>query len=281
MGFLDRMVLRSKLMLLSGVLIGGLIIVGALGVFGISQWQDDMNSIGDTRLPTLMTLNAINFDRRNAAALAFNVYQYQNWDAVEINKPVGELLKGRQDNFSELDKRWGEFLKITIQEQKSVELKEKVVVSYAKWREASNVVDKAMADVVDNSDATKQKMIFQDYEKAMSQNIASSSEFEKDLAALTERRTVLTLDQIEDARKASNLYTTIIVSVLGGVLAIGILLAVLIVRSISKSITDGVLSISEANSQVLTAADQIAQSTVSLAEGASAQASSVEEVSAT
>lgn len=42
MGWLDRMILRTKLLLLSTVLLIGLIAVGVVGYLGISQWAADM-----------------------------------------------------------------------------------------------------------------------------------------------------------------------------------------------------------------------------------------------
>ncbi|MDR2905677.1 MAG: Tar ligand binding domain-containing protein, partial [Helicobacteraceae bacterium] len=255
MGFLDRMILRSKLVMLSGVLVAGLLLVGVIGVIGINQWQDDMMTIGDTNLPKVMQVYELNFQRRNVAALAYNVYQYQNWDATEINKPVGDLLKGRLSDFKAVDKTWEEFIATAIDDAQCKELRAKVIASYAKWREVSLLVEKAMQEVVDNSDAAKQRAIFQNYEKTMSQTAELSSAFEKDLTALLTRVTDVTMELVDNAQESSKNYTRIIIAVLAGVLAIGVLLAVVIVRSISKSITDGVLSISEANSQVLTAAD--------------------------
>lgn len=61
----------------------------------------------------------------------------------------------------------------------------------------------------------------------------------------------------------------------------GIVIAVLIIRSITKPTTEAVRIIAEANTQVVAASDQISGSSQSLAQGASEQASSVEEVSAT
>jgi len=64
-------------------------------------------------------------------------------------------------------------------------------------------------------------------------------------------------------------------------LIIGIILSLLIIRSITKPLMAAVTLISEANAQVIGASDQIASASTALAEGASEQASSVEQVSAT
>lgn len=64
-------------------------------------------------------------------------------------------------------------------------------------------------------------------------------------------------------------------------LIISSIVALFIIRSIVKIVTDAVKSLSEGTTQVVSASEQISSASVSLAEGASSQASSVEEVSAT
>lgn len=64
-------------------------------------------------------------------------------------------------------------------------------------------------------------------------------------------------------------------------LALSIFIALYIIRSIVKIVTNSVRSLSEGTTQVVSASEQISSASVSLAEGASSQASSVEEVSAT
>lgn len=64
-------------------------------------------------------------------------------------------------------------------------------------------------------------------------------------------------------------------------LVLSVLIALYIIRSIVKIVTNSVRSLSEGTTQVVSASEQISSASVSLAEGASSQASSVEEVSAT
>ncbi|WP_022851643.1 methyl-accepting chemotaxis protein [Limisalsivibrio acetivorans] len=64
-------------------------------------------------------------------------------------------------------------------------------------------------------------------------------------------------------------------------IVIGIIAALLIIRSITKPITASVRMIFDASSQVVAASDEISTSSSQLADGASEQASSVEEVNAT
>jgi len=73
------------------------------------------------------------------------------------------------------------------------------------------------------------------------------------------------------------------VMIIGLIVAVvlSIIVALFIIRSIVKIVTEAVKSLSEGTTQVVSASEQISSASVSLAEGASSQASSVEEVSAT
>jgi methyl-accepting chemotaxis protein/methyl-accepting chemotaxis protein-2 (aspartate sensor receptor) len=73
---------------------------------------------------------------------------------------------------------------------------------------------------------------------------------------------------------------TMIIGLLVAV-GIGILLAYILIKSITKPVVEITKVISDASNQVVSASDQISSSSISLAEGASQQASSVEQVSAT
>ena len=82
---------------------------------------------------------------------------------------------------------------------------------------------------------------------------------------------------------AESLATSSFIMVVGLIIAliVGISLAIYLIRSITHPILRAVESIMNANNQVVGAAGEISESSQSLADGASHQASSIEEVSAT
>ena len=95
----------------------------------------------------------------------------------------------------------------------------------------------------------------------------------------------LGLKNVEDIAKESNSSLGIAswVMIIGLIIALilSALVALYIIKSIVKIVTEAVKSLSEGTTQVVSASEQISSASVSLAEGASSQASSVEEVSAT
>ncbi len=97
--------------------------------------------------------------------------------------------------------------------------------------------------------------------------------------------TLYAMQEITTSSKesASNLATatTIMISGLVIALVLGVIVALLIIRSITKPIITAVQTISDGNAQVVAASNEISSSSIALAEGATEQASSVEQVSAT
>ncbi|MCX6077510.1 MAG: methyl-accepting chemotaxis protein [Campylobacterales bacterium] len=93
------------------------------------------------------------------------------------------------------------------------------------------------------------------------------------------------MDQTATTSKdsAASLSSSAFIMIVGliAALVIGISLAIYLIRSITGPIIRAVESITSANSQVVSAAGEISESSQALAEGASQQASSIEEVSAT
>ncbi|MDR3347236.1 MAG: methyl-accepting chemotaxis protein [Helicobacteraceae bacterium] len=281
MGWLDRMALKSKLFLLSGVLLTGLIIVGIIGFQGISQWSDDMTYIGGDRVPLLLTLDALNLERVKIRAETMNVYQYRQYSATEIDEPLKKILDERKISWEIIDKEWTNLNNAKFATEEGKQLMEKLKVSYKAWREAYVDIDKAIADTISNTDSAQQERYFQKYNDQVASAAKVSSEVEDLLTKIGAANIKHTDVVISEAVSTSSFQKTLIFATLLVVIVMSILLAILTIRSITRSIVSGVETISEANAQVLSASNQISASAISLAEGASTQASSVEQVSAT
>lgn len=107
---------------------------------------------------------------------------------------------------------------------------------------------------------------------------------EQVLAAAQETAKVAMTQTEEIAKEsADDLASSSYIMIVGLIIAliVGISLAIYLIRSITLPIIRAVESITSANSQVVSAAGEISESSQALAEGASQQASSIEEVSAT
>jgi methyl-accepting chemotaxis protein len=131
------------------------------------------------------------------------------------------------------------------------------------------------------------------YKKNILEYLENSSELEK----LTDKRTETGLQAIALARETSlaaleetkklsgNSVTTLtassgfLVAGLAGIMGLGIIMSIMIVKSITKPIHNVIAGLGEGANQVAAAAGQVSAASQSLAEGASEQAASLEETS--
>jgi methyl-accepting chemotaxis protein len=275
------MALRSKLILLSGVLVVGLIVVGVIGFLGISQWAKDMDYIGNDRIPLTSTLDNLNLARLQIRAQTYEAYRYKELPPKENSEKLGEILQARKSAWESVDRDWANLQKAVFATEEGKRLMSEMQISYKNWREAYSVIDKAIEDTYRTSDPEQQAEHYKNFGEKIDVGAASAAQIAKALEGIVAANKGVVDKAVEEANKTAASQRNLILIVLSSVMLLSVILAALTIRSITKSISEGVLIISEANSQVISASNQISASAMSLAEGASSQAASVEQVSAT
>ena len=79
------MLVKNRLRLLSMLLIAGLIIIGLVAFNSAKTWSDDMQNIGDERIPALLSLSNINAERMAIRAQTLEVLIL---DKTKSNKEI-------------------------------------------------------------------------------------------------------------------------------------------------------------------------------------------------
>lgn len=199
---------------------------------------------------------------------------------MEINDVVDLGNSIRIANFKSQAMRDSEFVKSSMASFDTIE--KKVVDLRATTRQEVNI---KLLDSIEKSAGQ--------YKKALSDLLDNSAA----LAETGEKRVTVGLDALEliratsvaaidSTKKASDssvinlrASSSILVAGLLFVLAAGVVLAFIIIRSITKPINNVIAGLGEGANQVAAAAGQVASSSQSLAEGASEQAASLEETS--
>jgi len=279
MNWLENMVLQSKLILLTAVMMIALGTLGFLGYSTTQKWNSSIDIVGGVKLPSIVGIMEMRIGINQI------VIQQNRVRALKEDPKANEKL---QDAIARIDKgfeRYDKGLKIyeplPQTPEEAIEWK-KFEDNFGKWKEMSlrfqknvllplsNTTDSAMVDsyygkmkeFIETSRTTR-TAAFASMDVISKINVTSADEAVKTAKG--------------DASSAVQM-TIMIVSI---AFAIAILLAILIIRSISRAITASVTSIRDGAMQITSASDQVASSSSSLAQGASEQASSVEEVSAT
>lgn len=275
------MVLRSKLILLSSILVAGLIVVGVIGFLGISQWAKNMEYIGNDRIPLTLTLDGLNLARWQVRSQTYEAYRYKELPPKENSEKLGEILQARKGVWEDIDKDWANLQKAVFATEEGKRLMSELQVSYKNWRDAYSMIDQAIEDTYKTSDPERKAENYKHFGDKIDVGAVSSAQIASALDGIVAANKGVVDGAVNEANETAAFQKSLILIVLSSVIVLSVILAMLTIRSISKSISDGVLIISEANSQVLSASNQISASAMSLAEGASSQAASVEQVSAT
>lgn len=279
MNWLENMVLQSKLMLLTGMMVLAMIVLGFMGYKATVGWQTDIIEIGDVRVPSLISSGSIR-NGTQLVAIQMNRVRGLKGDPKLQEKMVNaseEMSKG----FDRIDNGIKVYEPLPQSKEEAEEWKQ-FKVFYGPWREQS---DKFQREVVDALAKTNDPLQIDALFVQMTDQLESIRAKRK--ASGTHLQNVYDInkqlvdDTNKEAKEKSTSYKQMFMFIAFGSILFAILLAWAIIRSITRSITSSVTSIRDGAMQITSASDQVAASSSSLAQGASEQASSVEEVSAT
>ncbi len=136
MGWLDNMILKSKLLLLTAVMLLGIIFLSVKGFIGAAQWISEVDSVGKKESIQAMATLRLDRERVIIRAQTLSVYQFEtsqnpnallsvleqrqkSWALFEKNMKIYEQLiateNGKKDfaDFMDKYKAWrGEYVKI-------------------------------------------------------------------------------------------------------------------------------------------------------------------------
>ncbi|MFA7610194.1 MAG: methyl-accepting chemotaxis protein [Sulfurimonas sp.] len=279
MKWLENMVLQTKLMLLTGVMMVSLGVLGYMGYNTAQKWESSIVDVGSVKLQSLVGLMGMRVGI-NQIVIQQNRVRGLRGDS-DMNRKVKDAIERSHIAFANYEKGLSIYAPLpqTPQEQKEWENFEKL---YNKW---SSTVKKFQTDVLEPLSEAKDEEMIEAYfaqttafiEMIFPQRIEVLSNMDR-LANLNIESSNETVKMAQADTKSTIEMTMVVVL---AAFIISILLAFMIIRSITRSITQSVTSIRDGAMQITSASDQVASSSSSLAQGASEQASSVEEVSAT
>lgn len=279
MNWLENMILQTKLILLTGVMMVALATLGYMGFNTTQKWDSSIAEVGVVRLPSIVGI----MDMRTGINQI--VIQQNRVRGLKGDSGIDSKLQDAMDRIKKGFERYEKGLKIyaplpqTPEEEREWKNFEN---AFGKWKELSL---KFQANVLEPLSRTKDEAMIENYFAQMAGFVELSREprsaalasMDK-VADINIKATDSSVKTAQDDSKNAVQMTMIVVLT---AFAISILLAIMIIRSITRSITQSVTSIRDGAMQITSASDQVASSSSSLAQGASEQASSVEEVSAT
>lgn len=277
--WLENMVLRSKLMLLTTILMIGIVVVGSISYSGMSQWSKDMNELDEHRMPVLVALLNLNRERMTVRAQTLEAWKYQNLPGKTDS--YNKIIEHRKASWEKIDAAWKVIEAFEPSSDEGKKLKTELLPSYKAWREIYVDLDALLQRFSVPHEVSEHEELFTLYGSKVAQMVPISEKFGKLMDEMAANNQQNTIKMINEGMLTSERDNTMMLIVVLSVLLVGTTIGMLIIRSVTRSITQSVVSIREGAMQITSASNEVAASSSSLAQGASEQASSVEEVSAT
>lgn len=278
MGWLDNMILRSKLILLTAVMLVGIAFLSFQGFSGAAQWMDDVTRIG--KEASVGQYEAIKVDRERLRIRSQTLSVFENQNKENAQAAFAKVLEDRAASFAEVEKSMKTFEALIRNDEVQKQFND-FTQKYKAWKDAYVGVDAIVKKLSQNSDPVVQRQLISEYEQAVKNMVPISDAMGASLASMLKTQEDRIVEIVSGADEAAAAFKMLVTGVSIATVLISILLAVLIIRSVTMSITKAVTTINDGALQISSASDQVASSSTSLAQGASEQASSVEEVSAT
>ena len=234
------MLVKNRLRLLSMLLIAGLIIIGLVAFNSAKTWSDDMQNIGDERIPALLSLSNINAERMAIRAQTLEVLIL---DRTKSNKErLQEIEKQRVNSWKIIDENWKTFQNIPRKTEAGKKAAETLQKAYQDWRDIYGILDSLLYKLIDNE---SEKNLFQEYETTVNKMIPISNNFGKLMTEQKDRTFNFSLNMIsQSADKSKN--SVIQISIVFIIVSIiGVIFTILTINIITQSLNkvkNGVLS---------------------------------------
>lgn len=279
MKWLENMVLQTKLIFLTGIMITAMIILGIVGFQATNGWEEDMVEVGEVRVPSVLSVGRIRNGAQNVTIQQYRIRGLQG--DPKLQEKVADAAKEIEDGMKRIEDGIKTYEPLPQTPEEAQEWP-KCKAALDKWVEQTEHFNRTVVEALEKTnDPAQIDLIFQNAGpqlNAMRQQREVTLESLQKIYDINRKVIESTVTESKD-EVASFQQMFMLVGVLSILFAI--ILAWMIIRSITRAITESVTTIRDGAMQITSASDQVASSSASLAQGASEQASSVEEVSAT
>lgn len=233
------MLVKNRLRLLSMLLIAGLIIIGLVAFNSAKTWSDDMQNIGDERIPALLSLSNINAERMAIRAQTLEVLIL---DKTKNNKEkLQEIEKQRANSWKTIDENWKTFQNIPRKTEAGKKAAETLQKAYQDWRDIYVTLDGLIHKLINE----EKEDLFKEYENNVNKMIPISNNFGKLLIEQKDRTFNFSLNMISQSAEKSKNSVVQITIIFIIVSIIGVIFTILTINIITQSLNkvkNGVLS---------------------------------------
>ncbi|HAS84338.1 MAG TPA: hypothetical protein DCS43_17105 [Verrucomicrobia bacterium] len=244
-----------------------IIIVGSISGSGVRDLKDHLSEINEVRLPSIVVLDVLNYERMEMRTQILAVKGLPEWSS-EVSKTINAIAQQRETGWRKVEAALHQYavLPQTIEEAGIYQQFER---EYRDWRTGNQRVDELIRRMAQVTSSDQYAPLYRDYTGAVAAIIAPSERTGVQLDKLVEINKKLADTAAIDAVASAQFLLTLIISIM----AVGVAIAVMVGWVISRAFAQ----IKHTTAQVSSASAEITQGNTDLSQRTEEQASALEE----
>ncbi len=233
------------------------VILGGIGVLAIQQLSTDLDRLGFERVPGIVLLGDMNFERMVIRGQTLEVFQIRGQDGAQ--ERYREILNERDASFANMESDLAEFVAIPRATEQGRQIVQRLQDEYDAWRESYVAIDATIVELQEATDPAVIDDLYEQYREAVEFMVPVSDRMGSTFMELIDNNTGNTQIQIEESVDgAANLRTVnIIAMVVAAVVAMA--LGLILTRGITQPVYKGVTFAKEMAEGNLTASLDVDQ----------------------
>ena len=219
--------LKLKLILLSGLGVGALLISVLTGTLGIRSGVEGVHSLGRQHLPAVLALQRIKEAQTSLKASTFEAVLWQS--DTEAQEQFAQIAQDKKQVWNKLPADWQSYEAIPRSAEEAA-LWEQFVVEWNAWKKFDEQIIDAIQALAANKDAAQQEKLFQKYFMLGGQQRKSYLAAEKLLGQLLALKATNVETETQHAEDSTRVAQRVILAA-GGIAVIGLLLMASLITS--------------------------------------------------
>ncbi len=227
------------------------VVLGGIGVFAIQQLSTDLDRLGYERVPGIVLLGDMNYERMVIRGQTLEVFQLQEQDEAEAR--FREILEEREASFENMQSDLAEFVAIPRATEQGRQIVQRLQDEYDAWRESYIPIDSTIEELVRETDPEVRAELYDQYRDAVAQMVPVSDSMGATFIELIANNEGNTQTQIDESvAGAANLqFVNIAAMIIAAIAAMA--LGLILTRAITKPVFKGVKFAQELSEGNLTA----------------------------
>jgi methyl-accepting chemotaxis protein len=226
---LDRFSLKLKLLVLSVLAIGALILAVLTGSLGINSGVRGVELLGHQVMPSVLALQKL---KELQIAERSSTYEAALWENdPEAQDQFADIAKDKKALWKQIDAEWKTYTALPKGEAEA-ELWKKFEPEWQAWRKIDEQIIELVLALAANKDVAKQKEMYQKYFMLGGQQRQHYVAAEKSLNKVMEYNAQIVSSATQEAEASTQLAQRLMLLIGGGMLVLVGLLAIMITRNI-------------------------------------------------